>query len=161
MQRSPYTGSATPPQETVAFCHWLLADADETAGGNGSGLATWPAGGPPGPLSTPGIPGMPEGHGRWHRLLRDATEDGFSQLLRAARREAALLAERSAPHRDEVGRAGPLARAVAQAAARLSALAASAPAGSQTARALQELPEPLLRELVAGYVDATRPEGET
>src|SRR5436189_4129827 len=101
MQRSPYTGSATPPQETVAFCHWLLAGADDTAGGNGSGPAI---------LSTGG---MPEGHGRWHRLLRDATEDGFSQLLRAVRREAALLAERSAPRWDEVGRADPLAKAVA------------------------------------------------
>src|SRR5437867_4501452 len=151
MQPSPYSGSAIPPQETAAFCHWLLSDEAETAGATGSG-AVGGAG---------GTGGARDGHTHWHRLLRDATEDRFSQLLRAVRREAALLAERSAPLWNEVGRADPLAKAVARAAARLATLATTAPAGSQTARALQELPEPLLRELVAGYVDATRPQGET
>src|SRR5919199_2741607 len=152
MQRSPYPGSATSPQETLAFCHWLLSDVEE------SGFGAEPSAA----VALAGMGGgARENLARWHRLLRDATEDGFSQLLRAVRREAALLAERAAPQSDEVGRADPLAKAVGRAASRLTALAASAPTGSQTARALQELPEPLLRELVAGYVDATRPGGET
>ena len=141
VQPTPYpASSASSPQEAGAFCHWLLADEGAERGAELDAR---------------------EGYARWHRLLRDAAEDGFSQLLRAVRREAARLAERSAPLWDEVGRADPRARAVACAAARLSALAAAAPPGNPTAQALRDLPGSLLRELVAGYVDATRPEGET
>ena len=132
----------------MAFCHWLLSEDGDAPlpDGHGGAALTHDA---------------RDGYAHWHRLLRDAAEDGFSQLLRAVRREAALLAERSAPRWGEVGRADPLARATARAAGRLAALASAAPTGTQTAEALQSLPEALLRELVAGYVDATRPEGET
>ncbi len=115
MQPTPYPASAPSPQETVAFCHWLLADER--------------------PEDERELDAR-DGYAHWHRLLRDEADDGFSHLLRAVRREAALLAERSAPLWDEVGRANPLARAAARAAARLAALTAAAPPGSPTGDAL-------------------------
>ena len=69
----PTTGAA--PQETVAFCQWLLGEN-----------------GPDGEIEA--VAGDTD-LTRWHRLLRQASEDGFSQLLRAVRREAALLADRA------------------------------------------------------------------
>ena len=126
---------ALPPLESLSFCHWLLG-ADEPSDGDGT-----PA--------------------RWLRLLRDESEDGFAQLRRTLRREAALLAERSMPLWDQVGRADPLSKAVGRAATRLAAVTAAAPTGSDAAQLLEDLPEQLIHELVSGYVDATRPPGET
>jgi GAF domain-containing protein len=130
-----------PPLESLSFCHWLL-------GGDGAASPD---------ESTPS---------RWLRLLRDESEDDFAQLRRTLRREAALLAERSMPLWDQVGRADPLSKAVGRAARRIAAVTAAAPTGSDEARLLEDLPEQLIHELVSGYVDATRPsavgsEGET
>src|SRR5436309_201768 len=100
MQPAPYSGSATSPQETVAFCHWLLSD-DERRNGAANGAANGAVPGTADGMAATG--GTRSGLAQWHRLLRDAMEDHFSQLLRAVRREAALLAERSAPQWEEVG----------------------------------------------------------
>ena len=85
-----------------------------------------------------------------HRV--DQVAISFEHLFRA---------ERAVPQWRESGRADPLSRAVGRAAARLSELAAAAPADSAEARALRRLPALLLHELVAGYADATGPAGET
>jgi GAF domain-containing protein/anti-sigma regulatory factor (Ser/Thr protein kinase) len=138
-----YAGSGAPPQETDAFCQWLI---------DGTGDP---------------VDESDEAYDRWHRLIRDSVEDRHSQLLRAVRREAALLAERSLPGwaQDE-GRAGEgerpdqLAQAVARASARLLTLAAAARPGSVEAKALRHVPPRLLEALVSGYAGASRPAAE-
>lgn len=132
------------PQEASAFCHWLLSEAGGTA-------------------DLESMAGETD-HARWHRLLCQASEDGFGQLLRSVRREAALLADRSAASLDESAQpehADPLPDAVGRAAARLSALTLSARPGSPELRALRAVKREILRELVAGYLEVTHPPGET
>jgi GAF domain-containing protein/anti-sigma regulatory factor (Ser/Thr protein kinase) len=144
------------PVETLAFCHWLLGEGPDAHGTVSGGAGASPAS----RSSAPGVPWTDAGHGRWLRLLRVEAEDGFGQLCRIMRREAALLAERSMPLWNQVGRSDPLSNAASRAAQRLEALASAAPPNSEEARLLAALPEQLLHELVAGYVDATRPAGE-
>jgi two-component system, sensor histidine kinase PdtaS len=141
MQTSP----ASLPMETLAFCHWLLGEAEEHHNESGGENGHSPN----------------RDLARWLRLLRVAADDGYSQLCRTLRREAALLAERSMPLWDQEGRADPLSKAVGRSAARLSAVATLAPAGSEEAARLEELPQLLIHELVAGYVGAVRPPGDT
>jgi GAF domain-containing protein/anti-sigma regulatory factor (Ser/Thr protein kinase) len=168
MAATTYPATGGVPQEIAAFCHWLIGAEDAPSGESPDaydgavGLPSARAG-VDGAAAAGGGGGEPA-HARWHRVVLHAADDGFSQLCRTVRREAALLAERSMPLWEAVGRADPLSKAVSRAGARLAALAASAPAGSEEARLLQHLPGGLLHELVAGYVDATRPapaQGET
>ncbi|HEX2185104.1 MAG TPA: GAF domain-containing protein, partial [Chloroflexota bacterium] len=132
------------PQELVDFCDWLLDEEGDTAD----------------------VESIAEDidHARWHRLLVQAADDGFSQILRAVRREAALLAERSIPFQQD-GAGGhapdPLPDAVGRAATRLSALTITARRGSPELRALRAVKRKLLSELVAGYLEVTHPVGET
>lgn len=152
MDASTYAGTSTP-QDAGAFCHWLLSDdvaedgSDATSDQDGVPVASEPRNG--------------ADACRWLRLIRDTEHDHFSHLLRAVRGEAVLLAERSIPLWEAAGRADPLARAVRRAAARFAELAACAPPDSPEANVLRKLPEEVLHELVAGYVDATRPADET
>jgi GAF domain-containing protein len=137
----PTTGAA--PQETVAFCQWLLAEN-----------------GPDGEIEA--VAGDTD-LTRWHRLLRQASEDGFSQLLRAVRREAALLADRAvaAPGGGQSGEHHDLLPdAVGRAATRLSALTIGALPGSPDLRALRAVKRRILSQLVAGYLEVTHPWGE-
>lgn len=176
----PTPADSAPPQEAVAFCQWLLG-RDQHEDGNAweddESHAAVAANGPVGATAAHGTrrgtarPAKTSGarvadsearasYARWHRLIRHSADDGFSQLVRAIRREAALLAEQAPPW-DAEGRVDPLATATGRAAGRLSALAAAAPAGSLEARLLRDLPERLLPEFVAGYLAATRPGGES
>jgi GAF domain-containing protein len=166
MQPAAYPARRTPLQEAAAFCRWLLGEEPDPAPGPETHDAEAPAGDPPpGPSGgasdalAAGADGDGALYARWHRLIRESADDRFSQLLRAMRMEATLLAER--PLRADAARLDPLARAAGQAAARLAALTAAAQPGSREAAALQELPERLLSALVAGYHDAVRPGGET
>ncbi len=140
----PTTGAA--PQETVAFCQWLLAEN-----------------GPDGEVEA--VAGDTD-LTRWHRLLRQASEDGFSQLLRAVRREAALLADRAvaAPTGEDGSEHSEhhdlLPDAVGRAATRLSALTIGALPGSPDLRALRAVKRRILSQLVAGYLEVTHPSGE-
>ncbi|MGH2368656.1 MAG: GAF domain-containing protein, partial [Chloroflexota bacterium] len=139
---STATAAATAPQETVAFCQWLL---DEEGG----------------EADVEAISGNADiEHARWHRVIRQAADDGFSQLLRAVRREAVLLARRSIPLREAVEYVDSLPDAVGRAATRLSALTITAVPGSQEFRALRQVKRKLLSELVAGYLQVTHPAGE-
>ncbi len=176
----PTPADSAPPQEAVAFCQWLLGhdqrDEHEACDDRESHAAVL-ANGPAGTAAAPGArrgaarPAKTSGargadgearalYARWHRLIRHSADDGFSQLVRAIRREAALLAEQAQPW-DAEGRVDPLAKVTGRAAGRLSALAATAPPGSLEARLLRDLPERLIPEFVAGYLEATRPGGES
>src|SRR5688500_13537962 len=124
MQTAP--AAHLPPLETLSFCYWLLGAED------GEGID-------------------PTAPSRWLPLLREEAQDGFAQLERTLRREAALLAERSMPLWDQVGRADPLSKAVGRAARKLATVVAAVPAGSDEAQQLEELPAQLIHELVAGY----------
>jgi two-component system, sensor histidine kinase PdtaS len=156
------TTTGLPPLEPLAFCRWLLGEDSDASGGR-SGNGRYDRDDPNGldPFITPARRLEEErSYGRWLRLLRHEAEDDFAHLQRTLRREAALLAERSMPLWDQVGRADPLSKAVGRAATRLAELVASIPTGSDEAIRFESLPELLLHELVAGYVDATRPAGE-
>lgn len=137
----PFSGAV--PQETAAFCQWLVNEAGGSA-------------------DLEAMAGDTD-HARWHRLLCQAAEDGFGRLLRAVRQEAALLADRSIVAPGGGGRpehADPLPDAVARAATRLSALTVSARPASAELRALRAVKREVLRELVAGYLEVTDPPGE-
>ncbi|MBI3970675.1 MAG: GAF domain-containing protein [Chloroflexi bacterium] len=150
--------SGDGPREMVAFCQWLLSEETAEASG-GAGVSADARGHAAGRADLDEAITV-----RWHRLLLNAADDQFSRLLRVVHREAALLVERTAqPWEDGLpaGQPDPLSRAVGRAAARLSALAAGAAPGSREAALLRELQGPLLRELVAGFHEASRPAGET
>jgi GAF domain-containing protein/two-component sensor histidine kinase len=144
MESTTLPATGTAPQETFAFCQWLLSEN-----------------GPDGDVES--VAGDTD-QARWHRLLRQASDDGFSLLLRAVRREAAILADRAIVSPGE-GHEGDqndlLPDAVGRAATRLSALTISALPGSQELRALRLVKRRILSELVAGYLEVTHPTGET
>ena len=144
METTTLPATGTAPQETFAFCQWLLSEN-----------------GPDGDIEV--VPGDTD-HPRWHRLLRQASNDGFSLMLRAVRREAAILADRAivSPGDGHEGDQNDLLPdAVGRAATRLSALTISALPGSQELRALRSVKRRILSELVAGYLEVTHPTGET
>jgi two-component system, sensor histidine kinase PdtaS len=144
METTTLPATGTAPQETFAFCQWLLSEN-----------------GPDGDIEA--VAGDTD-HARWHRLLLQSSDDGHSLLLRAVRREAALLAGRSIAASGEGETADQndlLPDAVGRAATRLSALTISALPGSIELRALRAVKRRILSELVAGYLEVTRPAGET
>jgi len=144
METTTLPATGTAPQETFAFCQWLLSEN-----------------GPDGDIEV--VAGDTD-HPRWHRLLRQASNDGFSLMLRAVRREAAILADRAivSPGDGHEGDQNDLLPdAVGRAATRLSALTISALPGSQELRALRSVKRRILSELVAGYLEVTHPTGET
>lgn len=136
------TSAGVPPLETLAFCRWLLGeDMTDQSDLDGDVLDT-------------------EVSARWHRLIRYSAEDEYRHLLRTMRREAALLAERSMPLWDQLGRAEPLSQAVGRVANRLASLHNAVPEHSYEAELTRHLLELVLHELVDGYVEAARPVGE-
>ena len=144
METTTLPATGTAPQETFAFCQWLLSEN-----------------GPDGDIEV--VAGDTD-HPRWHRLLRQASNDGFSLMLRAVRREAAILADRAivSPGDGHEGDQNDLLPdGVGRAATRLSALTISALPGSQELRALRSVKRRILSELVAGYLEVTHPTGET